>query len=208
MSQILSAEDRQRISARVAEIEKNTAGELVVVISSDKGSYQGYRAIGAALLTWLLATIASPFVPWEATEWIGVGQLPVAMVLFWLLGWNPILRRLVPKAAQARTVSTRAKALFLELGVTETRDRSGVLLLVAEVERRVEILADRGIHQEVGIQGWQGIVAPLIDALRAGRAREGIEAAISEIGRDLAAKFPARPDDTNELPNEVVMDRG
>jgi putative membrane protein len=108
---------------------------------------------------------------------------------------------------QRRAVSDRVKQLFLELGIIETRDRSGVLVYLSELERRVEILADRGIHEHVGNQAWQAMVDELVGAIKGGRAAEGLATIIGRIGQELAAKFPPRPDDTNELPDEVVTDR-
>ena len=54
------------------------------------------------------------------------------------------MRLIVPSRYQQDCVSAKTKQAFIELGVTETRDRSGVLILLSEAEHRVEILADRG----------------------------------------------------------------
>jgi putative membrane protein len=117
-----------------------------------------------------------------------------------------LLRWITPRAVQRRAVSDRVKQLFLELGVIETRDRSGVLVFLSELERRVEILGDRGIHEHVGNEAWQAMVDELVGAIRGGRAADGLATIIGRIGRELAAKFPPRADDTNELPDQVVTD--
>ena len=42
--------------------------------------------------------------------------------------------------------------------------------------------------------------------LREGQFTEAVLAAVEKVGALLAAKFPRRPDDTNELPDGIVRD--
>jgi uncharacterized membrane protein len=35
-----------------------------------------------------------------------------------------------------------------------------------------------------------------------------LSAVIEHLGKELSAHFPARPDDTNELPNHVIVEEG
>jgi putative membrane protein len=124
--------------------------------------------------------------------------------LYWLSGLAWFTRTLVPEELCRQKVSARAKQLFLEHGVTETRDRSGVLVYLSEAEHRIEILADRGVHERVGKDGWQRTVDGVVQAIRAGQAGQGVLAAIETIGAALAEHFPPRPDDVNELSDAVV----
>jgi len=133
-------------------------------------------------------------------------QALLAILLYWLLGFPALLRRITPRAAQRQAVSDRVKQLFIERGVIETRDRSGVLILLSALERRVEILGDRGIHEHLGNNVWQTMVNQLTTAIDVGKAAEGLANIIERLGRELSSKFPARPDDTDELPNRIVTD--
>ncbi|MGC4064284.1 MAG: TPM domain-containing protein [Polyangiaceae bacterium] len=126
--------------------------------------------------------------------------------LYALFGLAPCLRRIVPRWAQERAVHAKVQQLFLDLGVTETRDRSGILIYLSELERRVEILGDRGIYQQLGAKAWQGLVEELVTSIRAGKAAEGLERILRRLGTELTAKFPIRAGDTNELPNTVIVD--
>jgi putative membrane protein len=98
-------------------------------------------------------------------------------------------------------VKARAEQLFIEEGVTETRERSGVLLYLSEAEHRVELLADRGIHERVGAETWQRLVDEVVIGIRAGHAMDGIVKAVDAIGASLAQHFPPSSDDVNELSN-------
>ena len=119
-------------------------------------------------------------------------------------GRSAVLRGIVPEPVAAATVHARALQLFVERGIHETRDRSGVLILVSELERRVEILADRGIHERVEAGEWQRDVDELVSSIRGGHAADGVVAVVERIGGLLAQSFPPRADDENELPDEVL----
>jgi putative membrane protein len=105
---------------------------------------------------------------------------------------------------QRQKVAARARQLFVEHGITETRDRSGVLVYLSEAEHRIEILADRGVHQRVGAEGWQRMVDGVVKAIQQGEAGKGVLAAVDAIGAVLVEHFPRRTDDVNELSDAVV----
>lgn len=95
---------------------------------------------------------------------------------------------------------------FAKLRMDKTRDRNGVLLLLAVKSRKFAILGDEGIHRFMGHEGWESVRDHMSERFRADDFAGGIERGVAEIGRVLAEHFPRRPDDVNELPNEVVED--
>lgn len=103
-----------------------------------------------------------------------------------------------------RDVSPRERAveLFAALRVWDTEENSGVLIYLQWVDHAVEILADRGIAAKVPPAWWETICRDLEASLREGRYREGLLAAIAEVTRLLAAHFPARGVNPNELPDQ------
>ncbi|WP_131110301.1 TPM domain-containing protein [Sulfuricystis thermophila] len=113
----------------------------------------------------------------------------------------------LPVAALLRDVSPRERALelFASLRVWDTQENSGVLIYLQLVDRDVEILVDRGIAAKVPPEQWQRLCRDLETAMREGRCREGLLAAIAAITALLAEHFPARSENPNELPNEPVM---
>jgi putative membrane protein len=203
---ILSAEDRARVSAAVAAAERNTAGEIVAYWGQRSGSYAEARAAWAFALTVAMAIALLLLGPGVPELWIVCAQAPLGLALYVLLGLPWITRLIVPARVQREAVGRRARQLFLDLGVSETRDRSGVLVYVSQTERRIEILGDRGIHQHVGDAGWKQLVGELSSSIAKGQAADGLVRVIEKIGAELANKFPPRPDDVNELGNELVTD--
>ncbi len=200
---LLSASEKQRVTEAVARAETRTAGEIVVVLAARSDDYARRRALYALLLT--IAVMSEAFVRLHAwPPWLFfVLELPVGLGAYALFGWGPVLRRVVPKAEQRAAVDSRSKQAFVEFGLTETRDRSGVLLLVSELEHRVQLLADRGVNDRVEAGVWQRDLDALIVAIAQGRPGDGLVTAVTQIGELLAQHFPQSQGDTNELGDQV-----
>ena len=79
-----------------------------------------------------------------------------------------------------------------------------MLVLISVFERRVWVLADRGINAKVKEGQWDEIVKMITDGIRQKRAADAICAAVEKIEALLAAHFPVKPDDTDELQNVIV----
>jgi uncharacterized membrane protein len=99
------------------------------------------------------------------------------------------------------TARQRAVELFSQLRVWDTEANSGVLIYVQLVDRRVEILADRGIHRRVGDAPWLAICRAMEEAFRAGNFEVGALAGVRAIGDILAREFPAGSINPDELAN-------
>ena len=99
----------------------------------------------------------------------------------------------------------RAVEIFERLGMHRTELRAGVLVFVAVADRKLAVIGDAGIHTRVGQAYWDRLVARIVDHLRDERPRDGLTDAVGEIGASLAAYFPRRPDDRNELSDRVSL---
>ena len=104
-------------------------------------------------------------------------------------------------------MSARARAIeqFGRLGVWDTEHNNGVLIYVLFAERRVEIVADRGIAARVSTAEWETVCRAVEVEFRDGRFREGSLAAIAGVGGLLAQHFPAAAGDRDEQPNRPLL---
>ncbi|GAA5784967.1 TPM domain-containing protein [Chitiniphilus shinanonensis] len=104
-------------------------------------------------------------------------------------------------------VRERAVQWFSDLRMWDTEYNTGVLVYLLLAERRIELVADRGIAQAVPDGEWQAICAGLIDDLAGGRPVDGLATALQALGRQLAEHFPLGVGqvDHNELPNRPVL---
>ena len=105
-----------------------------------------------------------------------------------------------------RTARERALEQFTRLRVWDTEDNSGVLIYLLLADRRVEIVADRGIHARVGDTAWETICGAMQQEFAAGRFETGMLSGLASISDLLAQHFPTqRGDNPNELPDAPVV---
>lgn len=99
----------------------------------------------------------------------------------------------------------RAVDLFATLRIWDTEENSGILIYVQLVDRRVEILADRGIAARVPQAEWDLICRGMEASFRQGEWRRGALQAVTRGGELLASHFPASGANPNELPDQPLV---
>jgi hypothetical protein len=99
----------------------------------------------------------------------------------------------------------RAHQVFAQLGVWDTEENTGVLIYVQLVDRRIEILADRGIAARLPQHEWDAICRVMERAFKAGQYQQGALDALAAVTQILAREFPARAVNPNELPDKPAV---
>ena len=94
---------------------------------------------------------------------------------------------------------------FHNLKMDETRDKTGILIFIILKDRQFQILADEGINEKVAPDTWQQQAEVLVDYFKNKKYTEGVTTLINNMGKILTEHFPIKSDDTNELPDEVVI---
>lgn len=204
-----SQSSRDRLQAAVEAVEAVSRAEVVIAVRAQARDYLGRDlAVGCAFgMAALAFQLYSSFV--FELHWILL--MPAAVILAATMGLRavPILRRLyLPEPLMALAVRDAAASVFFERGVRHTRERTGVLVFVSLLERRVEVLADSGVLGEVPEDEWEAATAPLRRALdkedgasTAGALAEAIEGLASVLGEHCER----REDDVNELADVVDL---
>jgi uncharacterized membrane protein len=107
----------------------------------------------------------------------------------------------------ARGLSARNRAVeqFSRLRVWDTEHNTGVLIYLLLADKRVEIVADRGIHAKVGTAAWEAICGAMQREFAAGRFEQGAILGVQAVSDLLATHFPPRPENPNELSNRPVV---
>jgi len=200
-----SSEEQQRIRNAVAAAEARTSGEIVPQVVDASFDYPRAETFGAGFFALGIAVLASWYFG-GSSVWV---FLPVFLLGYlpckWLIRSLPGLhRRLIHPDEMAAEVGEKAMLSFFELGVHRTRDRTGILILISLFERRVQLLADEGIHVRVPEVTWEEIVQTITAGLHEGNACEALCTAIGRCADILEEHFPRRDDDRNELPDLVV----
>jgi uncharacterized membrane protein len=98
---------------------------------------------------------------------------------------------------------TRAQQIFAQLRVWDTDANNGVLVYLLLADHRIEIVADRGLHDRVSDAQWRGVCQLMEERMRAGEPGDAAVAGVAAISDLLAEHFPRAPGDVddNELPD-------
>ena len=106
-----------------------------------------------------------------------------------------------------RGVSARDRALelFSSLRMWDTEENNGVLIYLLLADRRVEIVADRGVHEQAGAESWSAICRAMELRFRDRDFKGGLLGGLQAISVILARHYPARGSNPDELPNAPVV---
>lgn len=99
----------------------------------------------------------------------------------------------------------RAEQLFGELGMHETDDATGVLLYIADIDRKCAVWAGEGIFESRDDDFWRHVVDEISNGYQRGECVDGIVAALEEVGEVLREQVPGDDKAGNELPDEVSI---
>jgi putative membrane protein len=220
---MLNPAEQERIERAIAQAESATSGEIYCVYERKLSGDDANPLLWASLLALLLAPFIAgaellAFTPWSAAHATGATAYGWQLLSHYVLIQGvcffaalaivslPVVRQaLTPRAVKRARAHRAALQHFHARGLHQTRDRTGVLIFVVEQDRQIEVIADTGIHTKTAPEAWGEATAVLAAGLKRGQASEGFEAAIGLCGKLLAEHFPRRPDDTNELPNRIVV---
>jgi len=201
----LTTEDEEKIRRAVAQVESRTRGEIVPMIVRASDAYSHLCMIGG--LVFAVAGFVVGLVLWPALHpsWLLLFEIGGYFMGSLLFRIDRVLRLFLSDREMEARVFDRALRAFYEHNLHATRDATGILILASLLERRVQILADRGIHQKVGDAAWHGAAKALTRALKEKRTGDGFCEAIAICGDLLAHHFPASGVNPNELPNAPIQ---
>jgi putative membrane protein len=200
---VLSPAENQRVEAAIGEVERHTDAEIVVAALPRSGHYVDVRLWSALVVGLTVATVVhwlDPLLGVSPILWI---EAAAGVATYLLSGLPPVLRRLLPKERARAAVERAAELAFFEHAVFNTRDRIGVLILLSELEHKVVILGDEGIHARMQNTGWSELVNLLVQRIHERRAGDGLCEVIGKLGELFAREIPASAANPNELDNRV-----
>ncbi|MGA1864982.1 MAG: TPM domain-containing protein [bacterium] len=96
-----------------------------------------------------------------------------------------------------------AKKIFEKLGMTNTKERNGVLIYISVKDRKIAILGDKGINEKVPDGFWNNILEEIKSKFKERRYCEGVCKGIELTGEKLKVYFPHSKTDINELSDTI-----
>jgi putative membrane protein len=202
-----TAEEKERLKAITQEVESRTIGEIVLMVVDQSDHHIGAEVLGGVLLGSLLSLIVT-LLYFHSSIW---SYVPLSFLFFFpcrfLFQRIEALKRLfIGVRRKEEAVRLRAERAFFEKGLYKTKKNTGVLFFLSLFERKIWVLADKGIYEKMDQETVNGFAKEVSRGIREGRACEALSKAIQEIGVLLSKHFPITPDDTDELPDDVMTE--
>lgn len=201
-----SQELLDRVEKAIETVESVSSAEVVVSFHSSAGEYRDIDLLWGILFG--ATTLA--FQVWSSLHFHPDWLLANVMVMG-LLGYlasrflSGVRRLLVPAARMDRAVVSAARAQFLELGVDQTREHTGLLLFVCRFERRLYLVPDSGLRQALSPVFWTELNEKQGRFSSEKALLDGITELLEKITGPLQRQCPCREDDIDELPNKPVQ---
>ncbi|HKP38589.1 MAG TPA: hypothetical protein VJT71_17150 [Pyrinomonadaceae bacterium] len=187
------------IAEAVRGIEKQTDAEVVVVVRGRSGSYRQADYLCGAILAFI-GLVFVLFLPFDFhTYWVPFDVIALFLIGAFICSRTPTLRRLLTtKKFRAHAVRTGAAAMFYEAGIANTSAENGLLIYLSLLERRLEIIADRGILKAIPALEWNTHTFDLKRIAPRSDPDELIQS-LQSLGSVLAEHMPPRGENPNEL---------
>lgn len=186
----ITSADHARLSLEIHAAEQKTAAEIYVVVAHSADDFRLVPVLWAAVVALIL-----PWILWFAAGLSIAVILPLQVLAFLLvsavLSYPPLRYRVIPPGIATDAVHRAAVAQLMAHGVHLDGNRTAILLYVSMLPRRIEVVADHGIHARIDEKHWHELVGMIRREGQAGRLVDGLVAAVRASGELLAKEFPA-----------------
>lgn len=200
-------EDLEKIKSTTHDVESHTIGEVAVMVVDSSSRYLEAEVIGGTVLGSLLSLLATVLF-FHSSVWF---YIPLSFILFfpcsYIFSKLPALKSaFIGARRKNNAVKERALRAFYEKGLYKTRQNTGILFFISILERKVWVLADKGINEKITQETLNSFALTVSQGIKAGRSCDALCEAMRETGKLLAKHFPVTPGDTDELSDEVLTE--
>jgi putative membrane protein len=201
----LSEDEKKQIRTDIQNAERKTSGEIVAMIVNASADYAQVDYLGGILFALVGFFLPVSLLVAPPPYLILVSEVSGFAFGFLFFRVHMVKRFWLTEGYMHHRVERRVLRAFYEHHLHETKNQNGVLILVSLLERRVRILADRGILGKVDPEVWEAMAGKLAEALRTGYLADGLCEAIRNCGNILSEHYPLRPDGRSGLPDSAMM---
>ncbi len=207
----LTKEEIKDVSNLIKENERETSGEIVVLISDRSSNYE----LSAVFLSFFLSFIFGFVITLlSLNSYISELNIFLLSFLVFYVGFYYFIfkkdflfsfrRYFLNPTEVRREVSRAALANFYSEKLYNTKASNGVLIYVSLFEKVAFILADKGINEKVKEGVWEEIVKELCLNLKETKVSISLIKAINRVGVLLKEHFEIKEDDKNELHDLII----
>lgn len=214
--------ERAGIEAAVERAEVKTRAEIVPILTDACDRYDRAEDLFGVFFAGLLVSLFWVLFQEVDTQsaWASVQNPELTFSLPWVLGtaltgfllgaalatrfW--FLRRCFTNAKERETaVFAAAERAFLIHRVSETKDSSGIVILVSVFEQAVAVYAGTALKEFLSEAQVQEVRDRVVQGFAKGQGAQGLVEAIDFLGEELAKGAPASQENPNQLSNQLVI---
>lgn len=189
---------KQIITRCVEEFEAKTQVELVVVIRKHCQSYYSFfwfYTLCLVQLFWITTILWNESFTYET---IAVESFFLIALSYIALMRFELIKFLVPKKDKIKNLKNFAAKEFQNMGIYNTRQRSGLLVIYSRWENECLLLCDKGITERLTEAEIQGFTSDFKKAFIGKDLSESVGSMIRSFGVFWHVKWP-NEDDENEI---------
>jgi putative membrane protein len=204
-ARFLDDDARAAFKQTIEAVESTSAVEVVVAVRRRSAGYlHANLIVGVAVAFAGLAAMLFASYPFSLTA-ILVDPFVVSALAGAIVELLPQVKRvLTPARVRRRHVEHAARAAFVDRGVHNTVDRSGVLVYISWLEQQVALVADSALERAFTLDALRAAERTLTAAMPRGGAAVARE--LATLAPALATSMPRRAGDLNELPDAIDSD--
>lgn len=192
----------ERLELAVVSLEARTSAEVVISAAPQSGRYGDVDLLWG----WICGLVALSVILWG--PWSFHPDFVLVNVIFGgLVGWLasrrlPALRRLLTTPGRrARQVEEAARLEFLLAGVDRTSSRTGILVHVSRLERRLTVVLDRAVEGRLPASVAEGWLKQYGQAPSGKALLDQVPDLLSAMADSLASHLPPVAGRVDELEN-------
>ncbi len=198
---------KQRLYKEIADIEKQSLAEVVVIIRAKSANYHDVSLwFGFVLqVVVLLYLLFSPqvFNPY----WICFAGVISFLFGFSIVELLPVLKRVLTKSKRKKhAVEVYARALFQKGAVYDTREHTGLLIFVSLLEQMVFLVPDKGLLLRIPEHIWEEISQEFNKIFKEeDLVTDALLSKLTYLKPLLAQYVPPVENDINEIPDDLEI---
>jgi putative membrane protein len=202
-----TGEEKERLKEAAIDAESRTVGEIAIMVIDQSSQYPEAEVLGAIFLSGMVSL--------GLTAWLFHGLvwffIPLLFLLFFparlLFKTIPRLKHFfVGRNRLEKAVKERAVRAFYERGLYKTKEHSGVLFFLSLLERKVWVLADKGIHGKIHQPTLNKFAGMIARGIKEGRPCDALIEAVHGMGDLLAEHYPVAGRKVDQLPDEIICE--
>lgn len=199
--------EKERIKQAIHAVESKTIGEIAVMVVNTSNHYYEAEILGAITFGNIFAFLLTIFFFHESIWW----YIPLTFVLFipfWVLFRKMPFLKIHFTSTRRRQLAVRDGAIqaFYRKGLHRTRANTGILFFISVLERKVWVLADRGIHEKIHQAKLDTFARAISQGIHNNNAAQALIESIEEAGTLLHEHFPLETGDINEILDSLIIE--